>query len=76
MKSRNITFSMPIELINKLQSITRKRQLSKFVVRALEKAIEEENQSLRAAYIAAEQDEDRLKTIQEWSVLDFEDWDE
>ncbi len=38
----------------------------------MKKATHEENQRLRAAYIAAEQDEDRLKTIQEWSVLDLE----
>jgi hypothetical protein len=76
MRSKNITFFMPQDLIEKVQSIAGKRGASKFVVRAVERAVEEEMNQLRAAYLAANKDPDRIKTIEEWSPLDIEDWDE
>jgi len=75
MKTKNITFSMPISLINKLQTITGKRGMSRFVVLTLEMAIEKEIDHLRSAYSAAEKDPERKKTIKEWSSLDSEDWE-
>jgi hypothetical protein len=46
------------------------------VTRALERALEEERLSLKAAYTAASQDLDRISLMQEWSILEGDGWDE
>jgi metal-responsive CopG/Arc/MetJ family transcriptional regulator len=75
-KNKNVTFSIPDELIEQLRRIVGKRGQSRFVAKAIEKAIEDEIVSLRAAYRAANEDTNRIKVIQDWVVLDNEDWGE
>ncbi|MDR3549876.1 MAG: hypothetical protein P4L31_00545 [Candidatus Babeliales bacterium] len=75
MKTKNITISMPTELVSTLQSKVGKRELSKYIVKVVRKAIEEEQTSLEAAYAAAENDPDRIETINDWRPLDMEGWE-
>jgi len=42
-----------------------------FVTQALEHALKEKKQALKEAYIQANKDTDRLKTIKEWQILDW-----
>lgn len=75
-KRVHVTFSIPEEVNIKLHSFVEKRGLSEFATRALEKAIEEEQQNLKAAYAAANKDPDRQNAISDWAHLDVEGWDE
>ncbi|MBA3954613.1 hypothetical protein H0X48_04820 [Candidatus Dependentiae bacterium] len=74
MKTKNVTFSIPINLINTLHSRVNKRELSRFVVKALQKALEEEAITLKAAYSDANNDADRLEALEDWQNLDSESW--
>ena len=75
-KKVNVTFSIPVEVNTLLHSVVEKRGLSDFATKALQKALEEEQSSLRQAYAAADRDPDRKKVIDDWSVLDVEGMDE
>jgi len=75
MKTKNVTFSMPIELVNMLHSRIGKRELSKFATKAIKKALTEEMDSLKAAYAEANNDPDRLEVIKDWEALDLEGWE-
>ncbi|MCX5921727.1 MAG: hypothetical protein NTX86_00120 [Candidatus Dependentiae bacterium] len=72
MKTKNITFSLPIELVSLLQASVGKRELSKFATQAIKKALEEKNKSLKSAYAAANEDPDRIRAIKDWESLDSE----
>jgi metal-responsive CopG/Arc/MetJ family transcriptional regulator len=76
MKSVTVTFSLPKELIDQLHAFVERRGLSRFVSLAIEKALQEEKEALKAAYAAANQDPDRRELIEDWSALDSEGWNE
>lgn len=78
MKRVNVTFSLPESLNRQLHSVVqgKKKSLSSFVSEAIEKALLEEQEALKAAYAAANDDPDRKKVIDDWSALDNEDWNE
>lgn len=71
----NVTFSIPKSTNMLLHTFVEKRGLSKFVTRAIQKALEEEKNSLKAAFRDAENDPDLKETISDWAALDGEDWD-
>lgn len=71
-----VTFSIPQFLNNKLHTFIGKRELSLFVSKAIEKALEEEQNVLLKAYAAANNDPDRKEIIDDWSLLDGESWNE
>ncbi len=77
MKTVNVTFSIPENLNVLLHSFVEKRGLSKFVSKAIEMALEEEKNNLKAAFRAAENDSDLKETMNDWAALDGEgeDWD-
>ena len=62
-------------MIALLQMLVEKRQLSRFVAKALGRALEEEKEHLKAAYAEANSDPDRQSVIADWGRLDSEDWD-
>jgi len=74
-RTTNVTFSIPENVNTLLHSFVEKRGLSKFVTKAIEKALEEEKTNLRAAYQEAENDPDLKETMDDWAALDGEDWD-
>lgn len=76
MKNKNVTFSMPLEIISQLHTTVPKKGLSQFVAKAIAKALEEENAQLKADYIASTTDTERNKTIAEWDELEVEGWDD
>jgi hypothetical protein len=63
----HVTFSIPEEVNALLHLVAGKRGLSKFVARVLQKALEDEQESLRAAYAAAEKDTDRKEVLEDFS---------
>lgn len=75
-KRVHVTFSIPEEVNALLHSVVEKRGLSDFATKALEKALAEEQESLKQAYLAANKDPDRKKTIHDWASLENEGWDE
>lgn len=75
MKTKNVTFSLPIDIVEQLQMFIEKQGMSQFAASALEKALTEKRNALRAEYIEASKDPDRLKTIEEWKHLDAEGWE-
>lgn len=74
-KTINVTFSIPENINMLLHSFVEKRGLSKFVTKAIEKALEEEKTDLKAAFRAAENDPDLKEIMDDWSALDGENWD-
>ncbi|MBA3721356.1 MAG: hypothetical protein H0W88_03035 [Parachlamydiaceae bacterium] len=73
MRTINVTFSIPENINILLHSFVEKRGLSKFVTKAIEKALEEEKNTLKAAFKEAENDPDLKETINDWAALDGED---
>lgn len=76
MKTVNVTFSIPESINILLHSFVEKRGLSRFVTKAIERALEIEKNALRAAYIEDQNDPDTQEVIADWAALDGEDWDE
>ncbi len=76
MKTINVTFSIPENINILLHSFVERRGLSKFVSKAIEKALEEERNKLKAAFKEAENDPDLKETMADWAALDGEDWGE
>lgn len=75
-KKVHVTFSIPEEVHMLLHSVVEKRGLSEFATKALQKALEEERNSLKKAYAAAHQDSDRNEVLDDWTSLEKEEWDE
>lgn len=75
MKTKNITISMPTDVLATLQGRVGKRELSKFITKVVIKAIEDEKAALEAAYAAADNDPDTIDVINDWKALDTEDWE-
>jgi hypothetical protein len=73
MKTINVTFSIPENLNRRLHFFVEKRGFSKFVGKAIEVALEEGKNDLKAAYKAAENDVDLKNAIDEWAI-DGVDW--
>jgi hypothetical protein len=74
MKSVNVTFSIPEDINMMLHSFVERRGLSKFVTKAIEKALKAEKDKLKAAFREAENDLDLKETMDDWAALDGEDW--
>ncbi len=74
MKKVNITFSIPIETQQLLQSLVGRRKMSAFVAKALDKALLEKVEVLKKAYIEAEKDPSRKELINDWKDSDLEGW--
>jgi hypothetical protein len=68
MSNVHVTISLPVDLHKKLYVVANKKNISKFVVMALEKALDEQ-EDLKKAYMAANQDEDRCELVKAWLVL-------
>lgn len=75
MKTKNITFSLPIDIVELLQAFVEKQKMSQFAAQALRNALIEKKESLKAEYKEANKDPDRLKTIDEWRHLDIAGWE-
>ncbi len=76
MKNINVTFSIPEPINALLHSLVEKRGLSRFVTKAIEKALAEEQLKLKIAYSAADKDLDRKEVLEDWSSLESEEWRE
>lgn len=83
---KNMTFSIPDDLVQMLHINVGKRGLSRFISEAVRKALtekqREEEKELDAAYEAANKDADRLEALKDWDslddtkdLIDDEDWD-
>lgn len=75
MKTKNVTFSIPLDLIDTLQRTVGRREMSKFVAKAVEKALKEKLKKLAAEYAASENDPDVQEVIEDWKALDVEGWE-
>ena len=77
MKHENITLSFPSDLNALLHVRVSRRGISKYVAKAVKKALEEDEQrellKLEAAYEEAGKDPDRLEVIKDFEALDNAD---
>lgn len=69
-KKVNVTFSIPNDVNILLHTLVKRRSMSQFVSSAIQKALDEEKESLKAAYIAANSDTARNEVISDWDALD------
>lgn len=75
MRKMNMTFSIPEDVACLLHTNVEKRGLSLFVTQAIRDALQQEQKELKAAYLAANKDPDRKAVLDDWKVLDHQDWD-
>lgn len=76
MKKINVTFSLPVEINELLDSLIGRKHKSAFVAATLNKALAEKLEALKKEYREAEKDTDRNETIKAWKQIDAEGWDE
>ncbi len=75
MKNINVTFSIPPEMHKSLQKLVGRRNMSKFVAKALETALEAKRMELKQEYIEASKDEGHNEAMRDWSALEAEGWE-
>lgn len=69
LRHRNITLSLPQEMINELHVFVKKRGISRFVEEAVKEKLKIQKFSLEQQYIEAAQDEDRNQIFSDWESL-------
>ena len=72
----NVTFSLPRDVNVLLHTRVERRMLSQFVSNAIKKALDEERESLRAAYAQANNDPSRNEVIRDWDAIESEGWND
>lgn len=75
MKNINVTFSIPPEMHKSLQKLVGRRNMSKFVAKALETALETKKLELKKEYIQAADDKGQKEALDDWSALETEGWE-
>jgi hypothetical protein len=75
MKNINVTFSIPPEMHKSLQKIVGRRNMSKFVAKALEVALEAKKMELKKEYIEASNDKGHKEAMEDWAALENEGWE-
>lgn len=66
MKKINVTFSLPVEINELLDSLLGSKNKSAFVAEVLNRALQERMEALKKEYKEAEKDTDRVETIKAW----------
>ncbi len=70
MKKINVTFSLPVEINELLDSLLGSKNKSAFVAEVLNRALQERMEALKKEYKEAEKDTDRVETIKAWQKND------
>lgn len=70
MKKINVTFSLPVEVNDLLDSLLGSKNKSAFVAQVLTAALQEKVQALKKDYKNAAKDNDRNRTIEAWQKID------
>lgn len=73
-KTINATFSLPAEVYELLQHLVKKGNLSQFVSKAIERSLQDEQRTLRQAYLQSNQDEQVKQELGEWDSIGAEAW--
>ncbi|MBI1976210.1 MAG: hypothetical protein HYS56_01735 [Candidatus Omnitrophica bacterium] len=73
-KTKAVTFNMPVELHWQLRVLVGPKKMSRFVCDAVKERISDQKKRLRDAYLAARQDSRREKAIDEWKITEGENW--
>jgi metal-responsive CopG/Arc/MetJ family transcriptional regulator len=76
MRTKSVSISLPIELLERLQFFVEKQSFSKFTAQALTKALDEKQAILRQQYIDAENDPVNKECINDWDAIELEGLDE
>lgn len=71
----NITISLPIELIKQLKLSVEPRKMSSYITIVLQERLDAQNEALKRAYLASNNDPETQQLIKDWSVLDVEGLD-
>lgn len=67
-KTINQTFSLPIELSSELYAYVKSRERSRFVAEAIKKELEAKKESLKKAYLSANEDEGQIEAAEDWQA--------
>lgn len=73
-KTKTVTFNMPVELHWQLKVLVGSKKMSRFVCDAVQERISDQKKQLRAAYLEARMDSKRESAIHEWRITEGENW--
>ena len=76
MKNVFVTFSISSETHRLLRSLVGQRKMSLFVAQAITQALQQRVECLKKDYMDANQDSVRKETIDDWRVIESEDWEQ
>lgn len=76
MARQKVTYTIPEDIIEDLNTFIEQRQRSHFVSEAIRLALEFEKKKLEEAYKAASEDKKLNQELEEWSNIDIEGFDE
>ncbi|GEM_PF-4342076 len=74
MKTKTVTFNMPVDLHWQLRVLVGPMHMSQFVCGAVREKISEAKKKLRYSYMKAEKDRKRTAAIHEWNITEGENW--
>ena len=74
MNAKTVTFNMPIPIYQDLRVFIGHQNMSKFVSEAVKDKLAKERDKLKLAYMQAEKEPQRRKTLEEWGVTEGENW--
>ena len=74
MKTKSVTFNMPVELHWQLRTLVGHKKMSQFVCEAVRGKISEQEKKLKNSYIDAQKEQERNRVIEEWKLTEGEHW--
>lgn len=69
-----ISISIEEDLLMRLKKMVPTRQLSRFVTEAIQRELDNHQQSIQQAYLQASQDLDRTTELKEWKKVNDVEW--
>lgn len=71
---RTLSITMQEDLYDALKHTVSSRQISRFVCEAVTEKLQQKNEALYTAYLAASQDTKRQEELEAWDSLSLETW--
>lgn len=69
-----ISISIEEDLLMRLKKMVPTRQLSRFVTEAIQRDLDNHQQSIQQAYLQASQDLDRTTELKDWKKVNDVEW--
>lgn len=72
---RTLSVTITDDLYNNLKHTVPSRQISKFISEILAEKLANKREILYQAYLSASQDADREADLNDWDIIDVENWE-